>query len=555
MGLWTNRAGAGCLGLTVAMCFAGVATAQDSKQGSSQSDKPAAPAVVVEAVRNQEITKSTQFVGRVQAIQQTDLKARVEGFLESVEFKEGAMVKSGEQLYQIETGPYEAALAGAQASLASGKASLAGTQARLQDADLTLERQTTLLKSNTVSQAAVDKAQADRDQAYADVQNSQAQIAEANAQIQTAQLNLSYTKVISPIDGRIGKTNYTLGNLVGPSSGTLSTVVQMDPMRVVFSISDRDYVNVVESVQGGAPADASDGTGAQNAATAPSGAADASGSGSAGSAAAGTESPTSGTSGSDASSAASSGSSTAAAGTGGADADGTAEGSAAPAPATSAPATSAPATSDDTASAGASTATTATADTADGAAGTDAASSEAPVAETKGGTPVAPDQDVNKALAAEAAAMDTPNTDVRNDFVPTLILPNGQPYSDKGKISFIDNEVDPNTGTIAVYADFPNKQFVLVPGQFVTVNVAVGEAKSMPVVPAGAVLQDKQGPYVLVVDKDNRAQIQRIETAEKMQTGWAVSAGLTQGQIIIVDGIQKVQPGMVVNPQTAKPAS
>jgi membrane fusion protein, multidrug efflux system len=74
-------------------------------------------------------------------------------------------------------------------------------------------------------------------------------------------------------------------------------------------------------------------------------------------------------------------------------------------------------------------------------------------------------------------------------------------------------------------------------------------------VPAGAVLQDKEGPYVLVVDKNNRAQIQRIETADKMQTGWAVKAGLTQGDTIIVDGIQKVKPGELVNPQTAKTAS
>jgi membrane fusion protein (multidrug efflux system) len=75
------------------------------------------------------------------------------------------------------------------------------------------------------------------------------------------------------------------------------------------------------------------------------------------------------------------------------------------------------------------------------------------------------------------------------------------------------------------------------------------------VIPAGAVLQDKQGPYVLVVDKDNRAQIRRIETAKKMSTGWAVSKGLTQGETIIVDGIQKVKQGMVVAPQTAKRAS
>lgn len=463
---WTSRAKVCGIGIVVAAGITGAAAAQDTKQDG----KEAAPAVIVATVKDQEVTKSTQFVGRVQAIQQTDLKARVEGFLISVDFDEGAMVKANEPLYQIETGPYEAALAGAKAALASGDAAKAGAQAKLQDADLTLERQSTLLKTNTVSQAAVDKAQADRDQANAAVQSAEAQIAEANAQIQTAQLNLSYTKVVSPIDGRIGKTNYTKGNLVGPSSGTLSTVVQMDPMRVVFSISDRDYVNVIETAQHPGATDV------------------------------------------------------AAAHAAAANADTTDKGTAS--------------TDGDAANAGA----------------TDAGATDAGAANADAKSADAKSADTDKSAVAPSPP-ETPNVDVKDDFVPTLVLPNGQTYAEKGNISFIDNVVDPNTGTIAVYADFPNSEFVLVPGQFVSVTVAVGKPQSLPVVPAGAVLQDKQGPYVLKLDKDNRAQIQRIETADKMQTGWAISSGLTQGDTIIVDGIQKVKPGMVVNPQTAKPAS
>lgn len=377
-----------------------------AQQAQTQPQSAPPPAVVVAPVKDEQISQTAQYVGRVQAIQQTDLKARVEGFLEAVEFQEGALVTSGELLYQIETGPYEAALAGAQAALAAAEAAQAGAQAALDQADLTLERQKTLLKSNTVSQAVVDQAQAARDEAYANLQSAEAQIASANAQIQTAQLNLSYTKVISPIGGRIGKTNYTVGNLVSPASGTLATVVQMDPIRVVFSIAEREYVEVVEKVH----------------------------------------------------------------------------------------------------------------------------------AQIKAGKP-------------------DPDGDVRDDFVPGLVLPNGQDYDTKGKISFVDNQVDPQTGTIAVYADFANPSYVLVPGQFVTVTVEIGQPQTLPVIPAGAVLQDKQGPYVLVVGSDDRAQIRRIETAKKTASGWAVSKGLTQGETIIVDGIQKVQPGMVVNPQTAGSAS
>jgi membrane fusion protein (multidrug efflux system) len=280
--------------------------AVSAQQSKHQSGQDAPPAVMVATVKDEEVTKSTRFVGRVQAIQQTELKARVEGFLESVEFREGALVKTGQQLYQIETGPYEAALAGAQASLAVGQATQARTQAALNEADLTLGRQKTLLKSEAVAQAVVDRSQATRDEAYAQLQAANAQIAEAKAQIETAQLNLSYTKVNSPIDGRIGKTNYTKGNLVNPQSGTLATVVQMDPMRVVFSIADRDYVDVIEKDEG------------------------------------------------------------------------------------------------------------------------------------------------------------TPNVNLKKEFVPTLLLPNGKTYDQKGKISFIDNKVDPQTGTIAVYADFANAHFELV---------------------------------------------------------------------------------------------
>lgn len=396
-----TRIALGALSAALAMA-AGPAISQQSQ--TQQASPP--PAVIVAPVKDEQISQTAQYVGRVQAIQQTDLKARVEGFLKAVDFQEGALVKSGELLYQIETGPYEAALAGAQAALAAGEAAQAGAQAALNQSDLTLERQKTLLKSNTVSQAVVDQAQAARDEAYAQVQSAEAQIASANAQIQTAQLNLSYTKVISPIDGRIGKTNYTIGNLVSPSSGTLATVVQMDPIRVVFSIAEREYVDVVERVR----------------------------------------------------------------------------------------------------------------------------------AEMKDGQP-------------------DPDKDVRSDFVPELVLPNGETYDSKGTISFVDNQVDPQTGTIAVYADFANPAYVLVPGQFVTVTVEIGQPQTLPVIPAGAVLQDKQGPYVLVVGTDDRAQIRRIETAKKTASGWAVSKGLTQGETIIVDGIQKVQPGMVVNPQTASSAS
>ena len=146
----------------------------------------------------------------------------------------------------------------------------------------------------------------------------------------------------------------------------------------------------------------------------------------------------------------------------------------------------------------------------------------------------------NPGLAADAAA-----------YQPKLKLPDGTEYDQPGKIAFLDNTIDPATGTIAVYAEFPNPQLKLVPGQFVQVTVQAGEAVELPVVPASAILQDQQGAYVFGLDESNRAQIRRVTLGQRVGTDCAVTAGLAQGEIVIVSGIQKVRAGIAVTPQAA----
>ncbi|HEY6633409.1 MAG TPA: efflux RND transporter periplasmic adaptor subunit [Rhizobiaceae bacterium] len=215
----------------------------------AQQQAATPPIVETAAVKLSTVTTQVQFVGSVIAAQQVALTTRVEGFLDSVNFAEGSFIEAGSTAFVIEKDTFEAALEGAKAQLQSSIAAEAGAEASLKLQDINLVRQRELLRTAAVSQSTVDQAQANRDQAQAQVDEAKAQIELMDSQLKTAQLNLSFTDIKSPISGRIGKANITQGNLVSPSSGVLATVVQTDPMRVVFSISDREYLDVIRTVQ------------------------------------------------------------------------------------------------------------------------------------------------------------------------------------------------------------------------------------------------------------------------------------------------------------------
>lgn len=162
-----------------------------------------APAVQVAPVKSAPLNTTQQYIGTVQAIQTVDLKAQVTGFLQTVSFAEGGLVKKDQTLYQLDPTGYQAQLSSAQASLASAKAGLEGANAELEDAQLEFERKQTLAQKGDVSQANFDQARAKRDKAKAQVDTAKADIQEANAQISSAQYNLSHTTITAPIDGRI----------------------------------------------------------------------------------------------------------------------------------------------------------------------------------------------------------------------------------------------------------------------------------------------------------------------------------------------------------------
>jgi membrane fusion protein (multidrug efflux system) len=186
---------------------------------------PGPPAVGVVPAARQQITETNEFIGRIQAIGRVALVARVTAFLEKRLFVEGAEVKKGDLLYLLEQPPF-------QAQVDYNKANVAQLEAQHTNAVLTLQRAQYLLRTGAGEQATVDSALA-AERALA------AQIAAAQAQLEQAEINLGYTEIRAPIDGKISSTVVTEGNVVSPTSGTLANLVSQDPMYVIFPISLR----------------------------------------------------------------------------------------------------------------------------------------------------------------------------------------------------------------------------------------------------------------------------------------------------------------------------
>lgn len=333
------------------------------------------PAVGTMRVEVSDVSPRHEFVGRVEAVNAVDVRSRIDGFLESRLFDEGAIVSKDQDLFVIERSSYEIALKDAQAALLSAQASLLDAERRLQR-NQSLSRQ-------TVPQATLEESQTARDTARANVMSAEAKVSQA-------ELNLSYTRVKSPIEGRIGQAAFSVGSLVGPSSGTLARVVQMDPIRVVFSLSDRSILDL-RAAAGGASKD-----------------------------------------------------------------------------------------------------------------------------------------------------------ELVKRFIPRLRLSNNQNYEQAGKVEFFGNEIDPQTGTLPIRTLFANPQSMLVPGQFVTVVVGDAQPRLRPVVPSGAIQQDREGRFVLLLNGQSRLDIRRIKVSDQIGSGWVVEEGLEGGETIVVEGLQHASPGALV---------
>jgi membrane fusion protein (multidrug efflux system) len=178
----------------------------------------------------QDVADRQSFTGRIQAIDKVTIRARVEGFIKQRGFEEGAEVKKDQLLFALEQEPYEAAVALAGANLASAKAAAQLAQA-------TVDRVAPLAERGNASQAALDEARAGLSQTEAAVRAQEANLTKAR-------LDLGYATMLSPMDGRTGRANFSIGEFVGPASNPLVTVVRQDPMYVAFPVPQRTLLQV-----------------------------------------------------------------------------------------------------------------------------------------------------------------------------------------------------------------------------------------------------------------------------------------------------------------------
>jgi membrane fusion protein, multidrug efflux system len=375
------------IGLTAALSFGAFAFGTTAE---AQPAPAAPPAVgVIEAIKRP-ITESSEFLGRIEAINRVNVVARVNAFLDKRLFQEGADVKKGDHLYLLERGPFEA-------DLAAKKAQVAQLQATLTNNKLTTDRQRSLMGGPAFQQSNLDSAVANQ-------LSFEAQVQGAQALVDSSQINLDYTDIRSPIDGKIGRTAVTEGNVVSSGSGTLTTVVSQDPMYVTFPVSVRESLDLRDRY-------------------------------------------------------------------------------------------------------------------------------------------------------VKIGGFKAVNIRIK--------LPNGKIYDKIGQLDFVNNTIASSTDTILVRGTIANPPIFktadtggsvvreLSDNEFVTVMLEGVEPVEVLAIPRAAVLSDQQGEYVFTVGADNKAEQHRIKLGQSTSTIAAVISGISLGDKVIVEGLQRVRPGMVVAPGPA----
>ncbi len=193
----------------------------------AQAGPPPAPAVTVAEVLVRPVDDADEFTGRLQAVDTIQLRPRVSGYVDSVHFKEGAIVRKGDLLFRIDPRPYQAEVDRLNANLAQAKANQVLAQANAERADRLL------------AQHAIAKEEADRQQTAA--QSAKAQVASTTAALDAAKLNLGFTEIRAPIDGRVSNALVTPGNLV-TSNDVLTSVVSIDPIYAYFDVDEHSYL-------------------------------------------------------------------------------------------------------------------------------------------------------------------------------------------------------------------------------------------------------------------------------------------------------------------------
>lgn len=257
--------------MTICLIIVIAAVSVGCSSSTQAARAPEPPAVEVVQVEQRDVPIYSEWIGTLDGFVNADIKAQVSGYLQRQDYTEGSFVKKGQLLFEIDPGPFQAALdqargqlAQANGQVASAKAQLTQTEAQLAVAQanqvrtqLDVDRYIPLAKQQAITQQDLDNATQNNVAAKAQVQVAKAQIETAKAQIQAAvatvqsatatvenaQLNLGFTRLTSPIDGIAGQAQQQVGALVNPSSGPVTTVSTVEPIKVYFTVSEQEYLD------------------------------------------------------------------------------------------------------------------------------------------------------------------------------------------------------------------------------------------------------------------------------------------------------------------------
>jgi membrane fusion protein, multidrug efflux system len=208
----------------------------------------APPDVMVAQVEQKDVAPTSEWIGTLAGQVNANVQAQVTGYLLRRDYQEGSFVRKGQLLFEIDPRPFQAALDQSEGQLAQATAQLANAEAVQGRTQLDVERYTPLAKEQAASQQDLDNANQNDLAAKATVATAKAQIQTAAAAVETAKLNLGFTRIASPVDGIADVARAQVGDLVNTSSGTLTTVSTLDPIRDYFTVSEQDYLQLQTQV-------------------------------------------------------------------------------------------------------------------------------------------------------------------------------------------------------------------------------------------------------------------------------------------------------------------
>src|SRR5271168_3834383 len=226
-----------------AVCVAVIVVIVGAMRPKGVSGAAGAPLEVqVVTVEQKDVPIYSEWIGTLDGLVNADVRAQVTGYLMQQGYQEGAFVKKGQLLFEIDPRPFQAALDQAQGQLAQAKAALANAVAVQGRTELDVKRYTPLAKEQAASQQDLDNAVQNNLAALATVETAKAQIKTSEAAVETAKINLEFTRLVAPIDGIAGQAQLQVGALVNPSSGPVTSVSTVEPIKVYFTVGEPQYL-------------------------------------------------------------------------------------------------------------------------------------------------------------------------------------------------------------------------------------------------------------------------------------------------------------------------